>query len=484
MIALKFRHSITAILLLFGFCACEPKERAAWSPDGRVAAVLIGHQLYFTDEDGRITGSLEPADGEPGRLLVEKMAWLADGSGLVVHWIRLAPRWEDLRPLLPTAEAGRVEVLAAMLPELLRSAVVLHGDADRADQLLAKLAPGESEAILNALRLAVVRDRGAVESALTDAPKARASLARESGEGSGFFLHELVLVQADGDGGIKEGGTITRGLRGVASLQVSPDFPMVAVSRPGTEDLGHDLEVIALDGSSRETVARGMSAAFAWTPDGRGLVSLAPVAGGRGPLMRVLRSEVLDGQGRPLSSAAIKAEEIAIAVVPFAPRLVVLPGGDVLFASQPGGLPMRAGESVSQPRLYLVPADGGAVREVPTGEGVLPMDLGYFVPSPDGRRVAIVESGTDAVAVIDLASGASALLSVPHPGWKCRTLPSWKSADALSYVALDPATDEARWLLWKPGSDEPLDLGADWPDGATSGWLEKNEDNSMPTDTP
>jgi hypothetical protein len=483
-IALKFRRSIAALFLLFGFSGCEPKERAVWSPDGRVAAVLIEHQLHFTDEKGRLTGSLETADGEPGRLLVEKMAWLADGSGLVIHRVRLASRWADLRPLLPTAEADRVEVLAATMPELLRSAVVLHGDADRADQLLAKLAPGESEAILNALRLAVVRDRGAVESALTDAPKARASLARESGEGSGFFLHELVLVQADGDGGIKEGGTIKRGLRGVASLQVSPYFPMVAVSRSGAEDQGHDLEVIALDGSSRETVARGMSAAFAWTPDGRGLVSLAPVAGGRGPLMRVLRSEVLDGGGRPHSSAAIKAEEIAIAVVPFAPRLTVLPGGDVLFASQPGNLPMRAGEAVRQPRLYLVPADGGVVREVPTGEGALPMDLGYFVPSPDGRRLAIVESGTDAVAVIDLASGASELVSAPHPGWKCRTLPSWKSSDELSYAALDPATGRARWVLWKPGGDEPVDLSADWPDGATPDWLEKTENNSIHSDTP
>lgn len=468
---MKFSHTILAALVLVGLTACEPKERALWSPDGRSAAVLIGHQLFFTDETGDFTGSLESTDGDPGKLLVEKIAWSADGRSLVIHRVRLAPTWEELSPLLPVAESERVTALAATMPDLLRSAAVLHGDADRVDQLIAKIAGTEHEAILNALRLAFVKDRTALEESLTDAPKARASLATASDEAKGFFLHELALVEVGGDGGQPVAKPIVRGLRGPASLQLSPVFPVVAAGFFRSGEKVHDLEIIALDGSARETIETESSGAFVWTPDGRSLVSLAPVAGGGGPLMRLLRYDVLDGSG---AIEPGKGNELAIAVVPFAPRLAVLPGGEILFASQPGSLPVPVGEA-GPPRLYLVSADGGAIRAVPTGEGALPMDLGYFVASPDGRRVAVVESGTDAVAVIDLASGASELVSVPHHGWKCRTLPSWKSPDELSYAALDPATGRIRWLLWKSGGKKSLELSADWPSGATAGWLEKSE---------
>jgi hypothetical protein len=468
---LKFRHAIFATLILVGLTACEPKERALWSPDGRSAAVLIGHQLFFTDEAGRLTGSLESSDGDPGKLLVEKMAWSADGRSLLIHRVRLIPTWEELSPLLPVAESERVTALAAKMPDLLRSAALLHRDADRADQLIAKIAGTEQEAILNALRLAFVNDRAALEEALTDAPKARASLATASDEAKGFFLHELALVEVGGHGGKPVAKTIVRGLRGPASLQLSPAFPVVAAGFFRSGEKVHDLEIIALDGSARETIATESSGAFAWTPDGRSLVSLAPVAGGGGPLMRLIRHEVLDVSGVIDPG---KGNELAIAVVPFAPRLAVLPGGEILFASQPGSLPMPAG-GTEQPRLYLVSAEGGAIRAVPTAEGALPMDLGYFVASPDGKRVAVVESGTDAVAVVDLASGASELVSAPHPGLKCRTLPSWKSPDELSYAALNPATGRIRWLLWKSGGEKSLELSEDWPTGSTDDWLEKSE---------
>lgn len=469
-------HTIIFALVVVGLTACEPKERALWSPDGSRAAVLIGYQLHFTDEEGRLTGSLAASNDGPGDLLVEKMAWSADGRSLAVHRVRLAPSWEELRPLLPSNESARVEALAAKMPDLLRAAAALHGDAERADQLIAKIAGTEHEVVQNALRLAFVRDHGVLEESLMGAPKARSSLATASDEAQGFFLHELALVRLAGDGGEPAVETIVRGLRGPVSLQLSPAFPVLAATFSRSGEKVHDLEVIALDGSSRATVAKETSAAFAWSIDGRSLVSLAPVAGEGGALMRLLRHDVLDGSG---AMAIGKANEIAIAVMPFSPRLGVMPDGGILFASQPGTLPIPAG-AAGQPRLYLLTADGGSIREVPTGEGALPMDLGHFVISPDGQRVAIVESGTDAVAVVDLASGASELVSEPHPGWKCRTLPSWKSSGELSYAALDPATNRIRWLLWKSGRDESIDLSLDWPSGATSGWLEESDNSANP----
>src|SRR5690606_13414420 len=94
LLPLKTRHLIPLSVLLLGLCACEPKERAVWSPDGSSAAVMIEHELHFTDDKGDLTGP--PTGADTDRTLVEKVAWSGDGSSLVVHRIRLAPRWEEL----------------------------------------------------------------------------------------------------------------------------------------------------------------------------------------------------------------------------------------------------------------------------------------------------------------------------------------------------------------------------------------------------
>ena len=149
-------------------------------------------------------------------------------------------------------------------------------------------------------------------------------------------------------------------------------------------------------------------------------------------------------------------EDLAYALIPFTPRLAVLPDGDVLFASQPSNLPVRGGEPAVSARLYRISAKGGDPAPVPTAEGALPMDLGHFVPSPDGRKVAVVESGTDAVAVVD--------------------------ANELTFPALDPATGSVRWVLLH---DEKIEvLSADWPGEATAGWLEFKETPPAETTIP
>ena len=165
--------------------------------------------------------------------------------------------------------------------------------------------------------------------------------------------------------------------------------------------------------------------------------------------------------------------ELAYAIVAFAPRLAVLPDGSILFASHPAPLPAAAEDLGENPRLYRLPADGGAPVAVPTEEGALPMDLGYFVPSPDGSRVAVVESGTDAVAVIDLESGKSELVAGPHPGWKSRVLPSWRNAEEFTYATGDEETGRVRWMLWKDG--ESRDLAKGWPEKITQGWMESRK---------
>lgn len=452
-------HLLLPLLLV----SCEPKERAEWSPDGSRAAILADQNLRFSDRDGNLTDPLPNRDDEAGRFLIDGMAWLPDGSGLAVHRVRIADRWEDFASLLPPADAARVEQLAASAPALLEAAVALHGDADRADQLLAKLSPAEPLALANALRLALSKDASALRAALTDAPLALASL--EQAE-AGFVLHEIAVIRSDSG---EKAKVLWRGLRGLKSIAASPSHPVLAVTLSATEEGLHDLMTLSLDGSTSRIIATGITRAFDWTPDGASLVVMSSISGGKGGLVEIERIRVLDDRGAFVDPQE-NGEEIAYAVVAFSPRLEVLPNGDLIFPSHPANLPASAGDIGENPRLYRIPASGGPPVAIPTEPGALPMDLGYFVPSPDGRRIAVVESGTDAVALLDLDSGKSEMVSEPHPGWKTRVMPSWRNAEEFTFAAVDPDTKRVGWMLWKDGKTSSL--SSNWPDKTTNGFLE------------
>ena len=460
----------TALLLLLALVACEPKERAEWSPDGSRAAILADQRLFFTDRQGGLSEALAEHEEGSGGVLVDSFDWLPDSSGLVLHRVRLVPRWEDLSAFLTPTDSARVESLAARMPELLQAAVAIHGDEDRVDQLLTKLLPGESLALTNALRLSLMKDAAPVHAALADAPLALASLVSGEKADHGFLLHEIAVLRPDSG---KPAEVLARGLRGVHSMRVSPRHPFVACAFETGEGSLYELVVIPLDSSPAVAVSTEVTRAFDWTPDGISLVYMSSISKENGGLVEIERRRILDDQGKltdPLPGSENDGE-LAYAVVAFAPRLAVLSSGEILFASHPASLPAAAEDLEESPRLYLLPADGSAPVAVPTEEGALPMDLGYFAPSPDGKRLAVVESGTDAVAVIDLKSGKSELVSPPHPGWKSRVMPSWRNAEEFSFVAADTYSGRIRWMLWKDG--ETSDLSVNWPDKITQGWMER-----------
>ena len=105
-------------------------------------------------------------------------------------------------------------------------------------------------------------------------------------------------------------------------------------------------------------------------------------------------------------------------------------------------------------------------------EGSLPQDLSAFTVSPDGRLVAVVEGGTDAVAVLDLAGGKVKLIAPAHDGWKTRLLPAWRNPQQLVYAGLaSPAATRPELLMW-PAEAKPRSLSATWPDAVVNPWLE------------
>jgi hypothetical protein len=118
------------------------------------------------------------------------------------------------------------------------------------------------------------------------------------------------------------------------------------------------------------------------------------------------------------------------------PRLAVLPDGRLLFASVPITLPARTASIHPGAQFCLLdPAQPDTKPlAVEIEEGSLPDDLSVFALSPDGQLVAVVEGGTDAVAVLEWATGKVKVISPAHDGWKSRMIPAWRNSRELSFA--------------------------------------------------
>lgn len=171
--------------------------------------------------------------------------------------------------------------------------------------------------------------------------------------------------------------------------------------------------------------------------------------------------------------------DLALAILPSPPRLTALPDGRVLFASVPATLPAASPGMHPEPRLFVISADGQSVKAIPTAQGDLPTNLSFFTASPDGKLIAVVESDTDAVAVVELATGRTEIVSPTHPLWQCRTLPGWKSATELTFAALSGPKGEPQWVLWTQRAGV-RSISDSWPAATTRDWLtQKKADDAV-----
>lgn len=446
-----------ALLLLSLGAGCRVEERMAWSPDGTRAAVRSAGGLCLMDAGGALSRPLA-AD-------VASASWLPDGRGLVL--VRQIPvaSWQEAVRLLPPEESAAVESLARGMPDVLRGALATGGgDAKAAEEMFFKplhLDPAEYGLPV----LLCLRD--------TQPAALRQLLqgAKNAGEWE-KLLSEPILAKVS-ELSILElaGGTprvLERTLREISEARPSPDGRAVAFVRQGA------LTVAAADaGAARVCVAENVAGSFDWSPDGKALV-YAVRPGGKWEenavnLVRIERRVARDDAGAP---AAGDATPLAMAGASFMPRPRWLPDGRILFASLSSQLPGPV--AVPAAGFYLidpVPEGGTAPVAVPVAAGALPVDLGSFAPSPDGRRVAIVEGGSDAVAVLELATGAVEVVS-PKRGGKCRTLPVWRNADELYFVALPEAgASRPEWWSWKKGA-APRAVSRAWEAASIEGLIE------------
>jgi hypothetical protein len=123
----------------------------------------------------------------------------------------------------------------------------------------------------------------------------------------------------------------------------------------------------------------------------------------------------------------------------------------------------------------VLSADGKKIDAVPTAPGALPTDLSFFAASADGKLAAVVESGNDAVTVVDLATGATEVVSPASPDWQCRTMPAWKAPGELTFAGLE--TGDPQWMLWSKAGGL-RSLSEKWPAKSTDNWLEQKQEQN------
>jgi hypothetical protein len=496
--ALRPPRWCAVVVCLAAVAGCERgvEERVWWSPDGSLAAVDGRPGLRLMRPDGTLS---EPIfdDG------VQGVSWLQDGSGLVVARTIEVATWDEAKPLLPQEEVDAIEAWARTVPAVIRA--IADGEVKNLGDLLASPDFFSAEVISLYLKMAewagvCVRDRHGEElrAALralppnffdmsSDAePEARppsddekfAELWRGV-QGAKLRLHELALVPIAGG---KVSGKIRPLFGSVRSLSgpaVTPRGDWVAVRWQAEGDLVGDggppqtsLMVLDLEGEQRIQVANHVCSDPVWLADGVTLAYVTSESGDQGPAaLKTLERKTLVADG-PDTMKAGDGTAVMVGLFPtgaYGTRLAVLPRDRLLLAAAEMTLPLRP-DAESPPRVRLFIIDAAADSKAPpvpvhTAADALPQDLAAFAVSPDGTRAAVVEARSDAVAVVDLATGrVDPVAAATGENTRCGTLPAWRNGRELLIQTCRKTGDtHDTWAIWRQG--EPLRwLDETWTD--------------------
>ncbi|RBP45241.1 hypothetical protein DES53_103239 [Roseimicrobium gellanilyticum] len=478
---MKKLFTALSALVVLALAGCLPEERFWWSPDGSHALMQLEDGLYLAGADGAAPVKLDIKLGNEGEL-ASRASWLPDGSGFVVNRVLAFSKWEDAKVVIPPGEAAEVERLARGIPLLITAWNAAHDQKTENTGDVDDWLPVKNRVLLGAaFYLAYTTQRETLEAELRKTPKGEATIEHLREEEMVFPVQEICLVKMK-DGKLDgEPRPLARSLRALVFPKISPTAKAVAFLHAMEEEDAAKLEVAMLDGSARLEAAHQISAAFDWTTDGHSLVYSAPVMGKDSNLQRIHRLEVLkaDGTLRKRSEGDVAHPDdlkgpvtLALTLMPTSPRVIALPDGRVLFASQPVTFPAKGEGLEVALQLFTVTADGKTLTPVPTAPGDLPANLGWFTASPDGKKLAVVESDTDAVAVVEIDSGKTEIISPVHASWQCRTMPAWKSSTELTFAALKDGAP--KWMLWKQGEGVRC-ISDSWPSSATARWLEEKK---------
>ncbi|MBL9143205.1 MAG: hypothetical protein JNM99_05930 [Verrucomicrobiaceae bacterium] len=481
---------IFLILVCLGLASCYPEERLWWSPQGDRALVQLKDGLHVMKADGTLGPVIEGA-GDPSNAL-SSIAWLPDGSGFICQRERKVMSWDEVRTVISKDEAAEVEALAPAFQPMLEAAARMPDKEKSLEGVFADISEAQLKRWDSASKLAYSRAPEVIEKLMLALHDGAGIAEGFKGDNAGFRLHELCVFKLDhlAKPRVLRSSLLQPTLRAL----LSPKHPVIAFLHLEAKGEEANLEVMPLEGGESLVVKEKASAAYDWMPDGRTLVIASPMDGKESKLMSIQFATPVQKSGALMKPQSEKQpdgtwksfegpdrfagpQSAATVLTVNQPRLQALPDGRVLLACQPITLPMIRPETELDPRLYLLAADHKSITQVPSADGALPSNLDVFVASPDGRRVAVVESYTDAVAIVDLASGKTEIISPAHPRWECTTAPAWKSPTELTFAALHGSTPPPQLMLWTTSGDTRC-LSESWPKGSTESWLKQRSNDS------
>ena len=390
---LSLFRSATLIVaaLLIGGCL---KERLAWSPDGKHAAIVCADGLYLSDANGKLSPLLAPE--------AYRVAWLPDSQRLVLARRKQAKTFADvaaaLGPDRARALAAKAELLGKTLKELPR--------AKELEKLLSDELGADIWGVVAYLReqphyLKALREKLGTEW-------------KEEDETKPIDLNEVVIARVKG-ATLEFGPPLFVGLPEIHSLRPAPGGQAVAFAMQlelsPHPDSGICVFVAPTDAATPAVIVATQSTSGPdWNHDGRSLVFLkASGSISTGDTLRLgalVQREVLDASGR--IQPAAESSDLAGLIFHQQNRVRCLRDGRVLFNASPFTLPATGSNEKDREQLFMLDRGGEmTVRPLipPAQLEQLPKALSIFEVSPDESHVLFCGDNAE-VWLFTLATGA------------------------------------------------------------------------------
>jgi hypothetical protein len=440
--------SVLITLLIIG--CDENSEKLEWSPDGTHAAVLLRGELRLSDAAGVLSSPLARE--------VSHATWLPDGNGLVCIRSLYPETWKEASSLLSSDEVTTLEQLAFALMGFLESAIeATDGSFDEiGDKFFTPLKIDSSEKLAAVLACLSHTQAKPLKKLIGKAnKKQREQIEKEFAEIRKIRLQELFTLRLDANH-FADIRSLLCTADSLSEARPSPNARSVAFVRESV------LHLTTLDDKTTPfNTSNSVVGSIVWSPNSGSVLFASPISkwdAGKNNLSAITRLDVSWDAAEWKMGETVTIAQICSG---YPPRVRVLPDGRVLFSSLEIGFPFS--ERTPPLSSFFIaptsPEDKEPVKKLACRADLLPADLSAYALSPDGKRLALVASETDAVRIVTLDSGEVTTIWPKNRG-KSRTLPAWRGSAELFFVALPNAgTVRPEWMQWSADSGAKIFSG-------------------------
>ncbi|MBC7997075.1 MAG: PD40 domain-containing protein [Leptolyngbya sp.] len=435
--------------------ACNPEQHLAWSPDGKVLAVIGTDGLRISTNGG--TKLSEPIDASAGLL-----SWFGDSKRLLVVSGTNAQNWSDVQKKIDKSELDKIKTCAKQLKDALEKC---DGNFTRCREML-KQTGITADYIPEALHYLRTTDDAVMTKMLGNSWQ---SLKLAETQVVSLQIGELSKNSLE----LKE--PIFNTSKKLESAKVSPTNEYISVV-----DTDRNLRIFGVE--QREKGWRALSKVVTTLPDWDANTNV----------LYVVRQKTIPGEPKNEMQelVALKIDykkEAQIAYEHLAnvhnsnQKLRATASGDIyLMASDVGFAALKKSKGYSPVGLYnfnLASAKARKLYSPSTNEGI-----SSFEVSPDGKFIAI-SSNSGLVKILSSKDGkVRSTVAQQVKGAGVIYAPVWRNNDELCFQHVFPNKNTSRLELYSLETSTTKELSANWPSKAIVGILNETESSSMSLD--